>query len=86
MDAEKEHTTIKPINKTKMREKIIRAFAGTMVLISVTLALTVHIYWLGLAGFVGFNLLQSSVSGFCPLQKILTKLGVDDTDGGCRTC
>lgn len=69
-----------------MREKIIRAVAGTMVLISVTLALTVHIYWLGLAGFVGFNLLQSSFSGFCPLQKVLTKLGVNDKNDGCPTC
>lgn len=69
-----------------MREKIIRAAAGTMVLISVTLALTVHIYWIGLAAFVGFNLLQSSFSGFCPLQKILTKLGIEDKNGGCRTC
>jgi len=69
-----------------MREKVIRAVAGTMVLISVTLALTVHIYWLGLAAFVGFNLLQSSFSGFCPLQKILTKLGIDDKNEGCRSC
>jgi Protein of unknown function (DUF2892). len=67
-----------------MREKVIRAVAGTMVLISVILALTVHIYWLGLAAFVGLNLLQSSFSGFCPLQKILTKLGIGDKNQECR--
>lgn len=66
-----------------MREKIIRAVAGTMVLISVTLTLTVHIYWLGLAIFVGLNLLQSSLTGFCPLQTILVKLGVADKNDGC---
>lgn len=69
-----------------MREKIIRAVAGTMVLISVTLALTVHIYWLGLAAFVGVNLLQSSLTGFCPLQTILAKLGVADKNGRCPIC
>lgn len=60
-----------------MRERIVRAVAGTMVLISVTLALTVNIYWLGLAAFVGLNLFQSSFTKFCPLEIILDKAGVE---------
>lgn len=59
-----------------MRERIVRAVAGTMVLISITLAYFVSIYWLGLAAFVGINLLQSSLTRFCPLEKILDRLGV----------
>jgi hypothetical protein len=60
-----------------MKERIIRAVAGTLVLASIILAATVHINWLFLAGFVGLNLLQSSVTKFCPLEMILKKAGVN---------
>ena len=59
-----------------MKERIVRAVAGTMVLLSVLLASFVNIYWLGLAAFVGLNLLQSSFTRFCPLEIILDKAGV----------
>ena len=59
-----------------MKERIVRAVAGSMVILSVALASFVHIYWLGLAGFVGLNLLQSSFTRFCPLEIILDKAGV----------
>lgn len=61
-----------------MKERIIRAVAGTMVLLSLTLAYIVHVYWLGLAAFVGLNLLQSSVIQFCPLEKVLEMAGVSN--------
>ncbi|MBL7743955.1 MAG: DUF2892 domain-containing protein [Chitinophagaceae bacterium] len=60
-----------------MRERIIRAVAGTLVLTSITLAYFVHINWLLLAAFVGLNLLQSSFTRFCPLEEILKKAGVE---------
>lgn len=60
-----------------MKERIIRAVAGSIVLASVALAYWVHPYWIGLAIFVGFNLLQSSFTRFCPLEKILDAFGVD---------
>jgi hypothetical protein len=66
-----------------MREKIVRAVAGTMVLISVLLAFNVSIQWLWLAVFVGFNLLQSTVTRFCPLEKILDKFGVPSKNQSC---
>jgi hypothetical protein len=59
-----------------MREKIVRAVAGTIVLTSILLAYFVNIKWLLLTGFVGLNLLQSSFTGFCPLEKILKKKGL----------
>ena len=59
-----------------MRERIIRAVAGTLVLASVVLAFTVHIQWLFLGAFVGLNLLQSSFTRFCPLEQILKKAGI----------
>lgn len=64
-----------------MKERIIRAVAGTLVLVSIALAYFVNIYWLGLAAFVGLNLLQSSFSRFCPLEKILEKAGVQSGNG-----
>ncbi|MCF6195935.1 MAG: DUF2892 domain-containing protein [Emcibacter sp.] len=57
-------------------DRMIFAFAGVMISVSLILALTVHIYWLGLAAFVGLNMLQASFTGFCPLAMILKKLGV----------
>jgi hypothetical protein len=59
-----------------MRERIVRAVAGSIVLVSVTLAYTVSINWLWLGVFVGVNLLQSSITKFCPLEKILDAVGV----------
>jgi hypothetical protein len=60
-----------------MRERIVRAVAGSFVLVSVLLTYFVSINWLWLAVFVGVNLLQSSVTKFCPLEKILDALGVE---------
>ncbi len=59
-----------------MQERIVRAVAGAMVLVSVILAISVNINWLYLAGFVGVNLVQSSLTKWCLMTDILTKLGV----------
>lgn len=59
-----------------MRENVIRRIAGTFILISAALAYFVNINWLWFTIFVGFNLLQSSFTGFCPLTKILDKLNI----------
>ncbi len=66
-----------------MRERIVRAVAGSMTLISITLAYFIHINWLLLAAFVGLNLLQSSFTKFCPLEIILDKLGVEKSEKDC---
>lgn len=60
-----------------MREKIVRTVAGSMVLISIGLAYFVHLNWLWLGVFVGVNLVQSSFTKFCPLEKILDAAGVE---------
>ncbi len=59
-----------------MRERIIRAVAGTFILGSLVLAILINVNWLYFTAFVGFNLLQSSVTGFCPLEFFLKKRGV----------
>lgn len=57
-------------------ENIIRMFAGVVILSSLTLAQLHDPRWLWLTAFVGFNLLQSSITGFCPLEIVLRKLGL----------
>lgn len=59
-----------------MKERIVRAVAGAMVLISIALAYTVNINWLWLGVFVGVNLIQSAFTRFCPLELILKAAGV----------
>lgn len=56
-------------------DRIVMAFAGAMVLLSVVLAVTVNLHWLWFTGFVGMNLFQASLTGFCPLVLILRKMG-----------
>jgi hypothetical protein len=57
-------------------DRIVMAFAGTMVLVSLLLAQLVSPWWLLLTAFVGVNLLQSSFTGFCPLVIVLRRFGV----------
>ena len=52
-------------------EMVIRRFAGVSILVSVALGWSVHPGWYAFTAFVGLNLLQSSVTGFCPLERIL---------------
>jgi hypothetical protein len=40
-------------------------------------------YWLWFTAFVGFNLLQSSFTNFCPLEMFLKKTGVGRDAGNC---
>jgi len=70
-------------------ERLVRIFAGSFVLISLALGvqgspLYVSSYWLWFTTFVGANLLQSGFTTFCPLEKILVRLGVKS--GGGAAC
>ena len=47
-----------------------------MVLLSLALAYWVNQWWLLLAAFVGVNLIQSALTGFCPAEIVLKKFGV----------
>jgi len=57
-------------------DRIVLAFAGAMILVSLLLGLYVSPNWFWFTGFVGANLLQSAFTGFCPLALILRKAGV----------
>ncbi|MEO8254535.1 MAG: DUF2892 domain-containing protein [Flavobacterium sp.] len=61
-----------------MKNRIIRAVAGSFILISLLLAIYVSQNWLWLTAFVGANLLQSSITKWCLMEDILKKFGVKD--------
>jgi hypothetical protein len=62
------------------RDVIIRRFAGTFILLSLALGHWVDARWYLFTAFVGLNLLQSSFTGFCPLERILGRFQLL----GCR--
>ena len=57
-------------------DRIIRRFAGSFVLASLALAWLLHPAWLLFTAFVGANLLQSSFTNVCPLERILGRAGL----------
>lgn len=62
-------------------DRLVFMFAGTFILLSLALGVKAspifhHEYWLWFTAFVGFNMLQTSFTKFCPLEIILHKLGV----------
>lgn len=57
-------------------DRAVMMFAGFMVLVSVALTHWVHPTWIWLTVFVGLNLLQASVTGFCPAAMLFRRLGV----------
>ncbi|MBQ4892218.1 MULTISPECIES: YgaP family membrane protein [Shewanella] len=56
-------------------ERIIMAFAGFMVLLSMALTAWINHNFIWLTVFVGANLLQSAFTGFCPAAILFKKLG-----------
>lgn len=69
-------------------ERIIRIMAGFFVMLSLALGwqgspIFVSEWFLALTAFVGFNLFQSGFTGFCPPEKLLTRLGFKSGGGSC---
>ena len=58
------------------RERVIRLIAGTFILVSLALGLLHSPYWFIFTGFVGLNLFQSALTGWCLLDDILRKANV----------
>jgi len=61
--------------------QLVRLLAGTFILLSLALGISgsplyVSPWFLAFTAFVGANLLQSAVTGWCMLETMLRKLGV----------
>lgn len=54
-------------------ERVVRVFAGAVILVSLGLAVTASVNWLWLTAFVGANLLQSGFTRVCPLETLLKR-------------
>ncbi|MCB1591476.1 MAG: DUF2892 domain-containing protein [Alphaproteobacteria bacterium] len=61
-------------------DRMVFAFAGFVVLLSLILGHYVSSYWLLLAAFVGLNMFQAAFTGICPLAIILKRFGCES---GC---
>jgi hypothetical protein len=58
-------------------EHMIRVIAGSFILGSLALARFVNPHWIWFTVFVGANLLQSGITKWCLMEKILVRLGVE---------
>jgi hypothetical protein len=56
-------------------DRLVFAFAGLMILISLALSQWFSPWWLLLTAFVGLNMLQAAFTGLCPLALVLKRLG-----------
>jgi DUF2892 family protein len=56
-------------------DRAVMLFAGTLTLFSAILAWLVSPWWLLLAAFVGANMMQASITGFCPAAMLFKALG-----------
>ncbi len=55
---------------------MIRAIAGTLILVSLGLAKFHSPNWLYFTAFIGLNLFQSAFTKWCLMEDILAKFGV----------
>ncbi|MHB1074759.1 YgaP family membrane protein [Thiobacillus sp.] len=63
-------------------ERMVRIIAGFFIMLSLALAHfsgsidMTRLSWLWFTAFVGFNLFQSGITRFCPMDLMLKKAGV----------
>jgi len=61
-------------------DRSVMMFAGAMVLLSVVLTTWVSPLFVWFTVFIGVNLIQSSITGWCPAASVFKKFGIK---GGC---
>jgi hypothetical protein len=57
-------------------DRAVLAFAGFVVLTGLVLSQLYSPYWLLLTAFAGLNMIQASITGFCPAARLFRKLGL----------
>jgi hypothetical protein len=57
-------------------DRAVMAFAGVMIFVSLALTYFVSPWFWLFTAFIGANLLQASVTGFCPAAILFRRLGV----------
>jgi len=61
-------------------ERVVVAFSGIAILLSLVLAYFVSPNWLAFAAIIGLNLSQSAFTGFCPIEYVLKKARMTGRD------
>ncbi len=56
-------------------DRAVFLLAGTLTVLGAVLTLLVSEWWVLLSAFVGLNLFQSSLTGFCPAAVLLRRTG-----------
>lgn len=56
-------------------DRAVLMFAGAVVLVSLALGFLVSPWWYLLTAFAGLNMMQASVTGFCPAALVFKRLG-----------
>jgi Protein of unknown function (DUF2892) len=64
-------------------DRAVLSFAGSIVLLSLTLGYFVSPYWFLLTAIAGLNMLQAGFTGVCPAATVFRRLGVK---AGCAFC
>ena len=64
---------------SKTCQQQVRRLAGSMTLMGLGLGVLVSPLFFAIVGFVGVNLIQSTVTGVCPAEKLLPGCGTSDT-------
>ncbi|MES3160250.1 MAG: DUF2892 domain-containing protein [Halorubrum sp.] len=62
----------------RLCEQSVRRIAGTVSILGIVLAWTVHPWLIWITAFVGLNLIQSSFTGFCPAERMLSSCSESD--------
>lgn len=57
-------------------DKAVLSFAGTVILLSLILTHFYGPWWQLLTAFVGLNLIQAAVTGFCPAAMMFKRIGL----------
>ncbi len=57
-------------------DRLIFIIANAFILITLLLSAFHSHYWLWLTAFISANMFQAAFTGFCPLAKILKKIGI----------
>lgn len=57
-------------------DRAVLAFAGLVVLLSLTLGYFFSAYWFLLTAFAGLNMVQAAFTGFCPAAMVFKIIGL----------
>ncbi|TCP61084.1 DUF2892 family protein [Rhodovulum bhavnagarense] len=57
-------------------DRAVLLFAGFMILLTLALGTWVSGWWYLFTAFIGVNMMQSAVTGFCPAAIVFKKLGI----------